>query len=158
MELRPLLLRIALGLLIVAGLWFAWWTFGRSPEAQIRAAQASLIAAVEDRDWDDVADLLAPDYTDIYGNTRETALQHGKKLFAGFYTLDITTDPTTVSAAKGQGVVRAMIRLEGNGIGYSQAVLGRVNQLNEPWIFHWSNPGRWPWNWHVTLIHNDQAK
>jgi hypothetical protein len=37
-------------------------------------------------------------------------------------------------------------------------VLGHVNQLTEPWTFHWSNPGRWPWNWQVNMIHHDQVR
>jgi hypothetical protein len=157
MDLR-LIIRSVLALLLIAGLWFAWWVFGRSPEAQVRVAQAKLIEAVEERDWDDVKELLADNYTDAYSHTRESAIQDGKKYLSGFYTLTLKTDQTTVRAAKGQGMVSMMIRLEGNGAGYSQMVLGHVNQLTEPWIFHWSNPTRWPWNWQVNMIHNDQVR
>lgn len=154
----PLIIRTALALLLVTLLWFAWWVFGRSPEAQVRAAQARLIKAVEERDWDEVREFLAENYTDAYGHTRESAAQDGKKFLGGFYTLTVKSDQTAIRAAKGQGMVSTMIRLEGNGIGYSQIVLGHVNQLTEPWIFHWSNPGRWPWDWQVTMIHNDQVR
>lgn len=157
MNSRPFI-RGTLTILLITALWLAWWIFGRSPEAQIRAAQASLTAAIEDRDWDEIASFLADSYTDAYGNNRESAITHGKKLLGGFYTLTLLTDQTAVRAAKGQGMVQVMIRLEGNGIGYSHAVLGRVNQLSEPWIFHWSNPGGWPWDWQVTMIHNDQVR
>jgi hypothetical protein len=67
-------------------------------------------------------------------------------------------EQTTVRAVKGQGMVSMKIRLSGNGIGYSQLVLGHVNQLTEPWTFHWSNPGRWPWGWQVNMIHHDQVR
>lgn len=157
MNLR-LISRTILALLLIAALWFAWWVFGRSPEAQVRAAQAALIKAVEERDWEEVAEYLAPNYTDAYQHTRETALQDGKKFLGGFFTLTFKTDAMTVQAAKGQGMVKSVIRLEGNGIGYSQPVLGYANQLTQPWVFHWSNPGRWPWDWQVTLIHNDQVQ
>ena len=157
MDLR-LIIRSILALVLIVGLWFAWWVFGRSPEAQVRAAQAKLIEAVEERDWDDVKELLADNYTDAYSHTRESAIQDGKKYLSGFYTLTVKTDQTAVRAAKGQGMVSMMIRLEGNGAGYSQMVLGHVNQLTEPWVFHWSNPGRWPWNWQVNMIHNDQLR
>lgn len=153
-----LLIRSTSAILLIAAMWLAWWIFGRSPEAQIRAAQASLMTAIEDRDWDEITAFLADSYTDAYGNNRETAILHGKKLLGGFYTLSILSDQTGVRAAKGQGLVQTVIRLEGNGIGYSHAVLGRVNQLSEPWIFHWSNPGIWPWDWQVTMIHNDQVR
>lgn len=153
-----LILRAVLALVLITSLWFAWWVFGRSPEAQVRAAQAKLIKAVEDRDWNKVQKMLAENYTDAYGHTHESAVQDGKKYLGGFYTLTLKTDQATVRAAKGQGMVSMMIRLEGNGIGYSQIVLGHVNQLTEPWIFHWNNPGRWPWDWQVNMIHNDQVR
>ncbi len=154
----PLIVRSLLALLLIVVLWLTWWVFGRSPEAQVRAAQANLIEAVEDRDWDEVEELLADNYTDAYGHTRASALQDGRKYLSGFFTLTLKTDQTTIRAAKGQGMVTMMIRLEGNGAGYSQMVLGHVNQLTEPWIFHWSNPGRWPWDWQVNMIHHDQVR
>lgn len=153
-----LVLRTVLALLLIAALWFAWWVFGRSPEAQVRAAHAAFIKAVEDRDWDEVADWLAPSYTDAYQHNRETAVADAKKYLGGFFTLTLKMDPMTVQGAKGQALVKSLIKLEGNGIGYSQVVLGYANQLTEPWIFHWSNPGRWPWEWQVTMIHNDQVQ
>jgi hypothetical protein len=114
--------------------------------------------AIEERDWDEVREFLAENYTDAYGHTRESAIQDGKKYLSGFYTLTLMTEQPTVRAAKGQGMVSMKIGLSGNGIGYSQLVLGHVNQLTEPWTFHWSNPGRWPWNWQVNMIHHDQVR
>lgn len=149
--------RIAAALVVVLALWLAWWLFGSSPEDQLRAAQAALIEAVEDRDWDDVKDLLAEDYTDGLGHTRESAVKDGQKYFAGFFSLTLKTEPEFV-AVKGQGSVKTMIRMEGNGAGYSQAILGRVNQINTPWVFHWNNPGRWPWGWRLNMIHNDELR
>jgi hypothetical protein len=153
-----LIVRSILALVLIASLWLVWWVFGRSHEAQVRAAQAALIEAVEERDWDEVKEFLAENYTDAYSHTRESAIQDGKKYLSGFYTLTLMTEQPTVRAAKGQGMVTMMIRLEGNGIGYSQLVLGHVNQLTEPWTFHWSNSGRWPWNWQVNMIHHDQVR
>jgi len=132
--------------------------FLRSPESQVLAAQRDLIEAVEERDWDEVKEFLEENYTDAYSHTRETAISDGKKYLGGFYTLTLKTGETTARAVKGQGMVSMTIRLEGNGAGYSQLVLGHVNQITEPWIFHWSNPTPWPWNWQVNMIHNDQMR
>jgi hypothetical protein len=155
---KKIILRSLLVLFVIEGLWLAWWVFGRSPEAQVRAAQANLIQAVEKRDWKGLEKLMAPSYTDAYGHNRDTAIQDGRKYLSGFFTLTLKTDKTCVQAAKGQGMVATMIRLEGNGVGYSQMILGHVNQFTEPWVFHWSNPGRWPWNWQVNMIHHDQLR
>lgn len=155
---KKVLLRILLVLVLIEGAWLVWWVFLRSPEAQVRAAQANLIQAVEKRDWKKLEVLLAPGYTDAYGHNRDSAIQDGRKYLSTFFTLTLKTDKTTVQAVKGQGMVSMMIRLEGNGVGYSQALLGYVNQLSEPWVFHWSNPGRWPWEWQVSMIHQDQLR
>ena len=155
---KQILLRGLLVLFVIEGLWLVWWVFGRSPETQVRAAQANLIEAVENRDWKKLERLMAPDYTDAFGHNRETALQDGRKYLSGFFTLTLKTDKTTIRAAKGQGMATMMIRLEGNGIGYSQLISGHVNQFTEPWAFHWSNPGRWPWDWQVNMIHHDQLR
>jgi hypothetical protein len=83
-----LIIRSLLALLLVVLLWLAWWVFGRSPEAQVRAAQAwTLIEAVEERDWDALEKLIAPNYTDAYGHNRESALKDGRKYLSGFFTL-----------------------------------------------------------------------
>lgn len=132
--------------------------FLRSPQTQVLAAQMDFIKAIEERDWDEVKDFLAENYTDAYSHTRESAIEDGKKYLSGFYTLTLMREQTTVRAVKGQGMVSMKIRLSGNGIGYSQLVLGHVNQLTEPWTFHWSNSGRWPWNWQVNMIHHDQVR
>lgn len=153
---KPSLYQV-LALLLIAGLCFAWWAFGRSPEDRVRAAQEKFIRAVEDRDWGKVGSFFAENYTDAYGHTRETAIQDGKKYLGGFYTLTLQTNQISMHTTQGQGVVSMTIRMSGNGIGYSQLVLGHVNQLTEPWVFHWSNATPWPWNWQVNLIHNDQV-
>jgi hypothetical protein len=157
MDRRRILRLIFQVVLFVATLNGAFY-FLRSPETQVRAAQMDFSKAIEERDWDEVREFLAENYTDAYGHTRESAIQDGKKYLSGFYTLTLMTEQPTVRAAKGQGMVSMKIGLSGNGIGYSQLVLGHVNQLTEPWTFHWSNPGRWPWNWQVNMIHHDQVR
>ena len=153
-----LILRSLLALVLVVGLWFAWWALGRSPEEQLRAAQAEFIEAIQDRDWDEIQDFFAPDYTDAYGHNRETVVQTLKQYISGFFTLDVKTSDLTVQAVKGQGVVKLKAKLEGNGTAVSQMVLQRVNQMEQPWVFHWSNPSRWPWNWRLSMVHNDEVR
>ncbi|WP_395737336.1 hypothetical protein [Prosthecobacter sp.] len=155
---KRIILRTLLVLSVVEGLYLAWWVFGRSPETQVRAAQEKLIKAVEDRDWKALEKLLGPGYTDALGHNRDSAIADGRKYLSGFFTLSLKTDKTTIKAVKGQGMVTTVLRMEGNGVGASQAILGYVNGLDQPWEFHWNNPGSWPWEWQVNLIHNDQLR
>ena len=153
-----LIIRSLLVLVLVIALWFSWWALGRSPEEQLRVAQAEFIEAIQDRDWDDLQDFFAADYTDAYGHNRETVVQTLKQYISGFFTLDVKTSDLTVQAVKGQGIVKLKAKLEGNGTAVSQMVLQRVNQMEQPRVFLWSNPGRWPWNWRLSMVHNDEVR
>jgi uncharacterized membrane protein YvbJ len=152
------ILRLSLQAVLAVAVINAAIYFLRSPQTQVLAAQKDFFKAVEERDWDEVKEFLAENYTDAYSHTRETAVEDAKKYLGGFYTLTLMREETTVRAAKGQGMVSAKIRIEGNGAGYSQFVVTYANQLTEPWIFHWHNPGRWPWGWRLNMIHNDQVR
>lgn len=157
MDKRRILRRLIFVLLFTATLNEAFY-FLRSPESQVLAAQMDFIKAVEERDWDEVNEFVAENYTDAYSHTRDTAVEDAKKYLGGFYTLTLMREETSVRATKGQGMVSAKIRIEGNGAGYSQFVVTYANQLTEPWIFHWHNPGRWPSGWRLNMIHNDQVR
>tara|TARA_R110002049_G_scaffold209868_1_gene380767 strand:- start:37 stop:522 length:486 start_codon:yes stop_codon:yes gene_type:complete len=148
---------IALVLIFLLGSgWSAWWCFGRTPQSEILAAQEKLLTAVEKRDWERVLGMLTEDYLDEWGHDRQSAVQDGKQALAGFFTIDLETQITTLQATKDLGMVKMMIRMEGNGTGFSQFVVTKVNQVQEPWFFHWHKKGRWPWDWKVVQIHNEQ--
>ena len=136
--------------------WTAWWCLGRSAEAEILAAQTKFLRAVEKRDWERVLGMLTDDYMDEWGHDRQTAVQDARKALQGFFTIDLTTEVTTLQTAQNLGMIKMTIRIEGNGTGFSQFVVAKVNQIQEPWFFHWNKTGRWPWDWKVVQIHNDQ--
>lgn len=144
---------------LLLGLWLGWKavsTFSRSYQTQVLDAQEELLRAVERRDWEAVKSFLTDDYMDEAGQDRDLAVDHGRQALAHFFTLTISHEVTKVQAVHNLGMVHCHIKLEGNGAGYSQTVLSTVNNLKEPWVFHWHKKGRWPWNWKVVQIHQDQ--
>jgi hypothetical protein len=153
---RGLVILIILLLLLGGAGWFSWWSFGRSPEAEVLAAQERFLKAVEKRDWERILSTLTEDYMDEWGHDRQTAVQDARQALGGFYTLDVTTELDTLQAVETIGMVKMKIRIEGNGTGFSQFVVTKVNQIQEPWFFHWHKKGDWPWDWKVVQIHNDQ--
>lgn len=148
---RLLIVAVLVGLLGCTG----WWLFGRSPQAQILAAQAKFLKHVEKRDWKKVQAMLTDDYADEYGLDRNTVIEAARQLLGGFFTLELKTELTKIQAVKDLGMVKMKIRVEGNGAGLSQMVMTRANQVQEPWFFHWHKKGRWPWDWKIVQIHND---
>jgi ketosteroid isomerase-like protein len=146
---------IALALIaLTASLWL-WRLCAQTPQQQVMARQNAFLLAVEERDWDQVLSMLTPDYADDYGHDRESAVEDARQVLAGFFTLTIKPQVEVLQAVPDLGMVKMKIRIEGRGAGFSEAVIGRVNSLEEPWFFHWHKRGRWPWSWQIVQIHND---
>lgn len=146
----------ALLITLIVGIWAAWWCFGRSAEDEVRAAQSAFLKKVEKRDWEAVKLQLATDYRDAYGHDRESAVTTAAEVLAGFLFLEVLHQKPTIQMGEPVSRVDAIIRMEGNGLGYSAVVVGRVNQMQAPWAFLWRKDGPWPWSWKVTRIHQDE--
>jgi hypothetical protein len=142
--------------LLLIGLgWFGWWAFGRSPQDQLMARQTAFLLAIEERDWDDVKAMLTDDYMDDYGHDRDSAVEDARQVLGGFFALTIKSQVVQMQAVPDLGMVKIKIRIEGKGMGFSDAVISQVNSIEQPWFFHWHKKGRWPWDWKVVQIHND---
>lgn len=148
-----------LALLVMLALWLGWKTvvlFARSQERQVLDAQEKLIRAVERRDWEAVKAMLTRDYSDEAGYDRETAVDDGRQALAHFFTLTIAQQVVENRTVDGRAELRAMLRLDGNGAGFSQTVVSTVNGMTTPWVFHWRKEGAWPWSWRVSCIHHEE--
>ena len=142
--------------LLLIGLgWFGWWAFGRSPQDQLMARQAAFLLAIEERDWDDVKAMLTDDYMDDYGHDRDSAVEDARQVLGGFLALTIKPQIVQMQAVPDLGIVKIKLRIEGKGLGFSDAVISQVNSIEQPWFLHWHKKGRWPWDWKVVQIHND---
>ncbi len=134
----------------------AWWCFGRGPQAEVLAAQAALLKKVENRSWGSVKARLADDYRDDYGHDRESAIEDAQTALGGFLSLTIHGELDTLQAVPDLAMVKMRLRLEGHGLGFSDVVVARLNQLNEPWFFHWHKRGIWPWSWRLVQVHHNE--
>jgi hypothetical protein len=149
---------ILISTFVVLGLgWLGWWVFGRSAEEQLAARQATFLTALEERDWGQVKSMLTPDYLDDYGHNRDSAVEDAKQVLGSFFTLTIKPEVVQKQVLPDLAVVKLKIRIEGKGLGLSEAVISQVNSLEKPWYFHWHKKGRWPWDWKVVQIHHDQS-
>ena len=145
--------------LLLLGLgWFGWWAFGRSPEEQLMARQAAFLTALEERDWGDVKAMLTEDYMDDYGHDRDSAVEDAKQVLGSFFTLTIKPEVVQKQVLPDLAMVKLKIRIEGKGVGFTDMVIAQVNSIEAPWFFHWHKKGRWPWDWKIVQIHNDQFR
>ena len=139
---------------LIAAAWLGWWLFGTSEEKQMLAAQAQFLSAVEDRDWKEVKSMLATTYTDAMGHTRDTAVENGEQVLSQFISLTLQTRILHSQARDSQGQTAVSIRLDGQGLGFGPTIMAHVNEMKEPWHFHWHKEGLWPWTWKILRIHH----
>lgn len=143
-------------LIIILGIaiWL-WRQCAQTPQEQVMARQTAFLLAVEERDWDEVKSMLTDDYADDYRHDRDSAVEDARQVLAGFFALTIKPQVEVLQAVPDVGMVKMKIRIEGRGAGFSEAVIGQVNSIEQPWFFHWHKRGKWPWSWQIVQIHND---
>lgn len=154
---RVLLILVAVSVLGFLA-WLGWWVWGRSPEAQVLARQTAFLAAVEDRDWDEVKSMLTDDYMDDYGHDRESAVEDASQVLGGFIVLTVKSQVVFKQVVPDLAMLKVNIQMEGKGLGLSEVVMGQVNNMTLPWFFHWHKKGPWPWDWKIVQIHHDQLR
>lgn len=152
---RRVIILSAVAVLLLAGGWTVKFLFFQSPEQQLLRMQAKLLRAVEKRDWDTIRALLDEKYNDGNGTTPDQVLENGRQALGGFFTLTLQAETTWVKGTHDMGFVKQRIKIEGNGTAVAQMVMSKVNSTKEPWVFHWRNPGRWPWQWRLNQVQND---
>jgi len=145
---------VILGVGLLALAYAGWWVFGRSLDQEVLAAQHKFLAAVEDRDWDEIQGMLTMDYMDEAGHDRDTVMVDARKVFGSFIFLSFQTELVQLLAAQKQATLKMKITVEGQGLGISPMVISQANSLKGPWLFHWQKKGRWPWDWKIIQIHH----
>lgn len=137
--------------------WAGWWLLGRPPEREVLEAQTALIKALEKRNWDKVTKTLSETYTDSWGQGREQAVELGRQALSGFISLTIHEQLLSSSVSEGAGETTFNLQLDGNGMGFSSVVVGRVNSISQPWRVHWRKEGPWPWTWKVVRLEQPEV-
>ena len=154
---RILVIAASIALAFAIG-WGIRFCFFLSPADQLARVQSQLITAIEDRDYKTLESLMSADYLDDFGHDRATALEAAKQIFSGYFSLTIQAETTWNKGTRQIGMVKQKLKVEGNGTPVSQMVTTRVNQTTEPFVFHWQNKGRWPWDWRLVQVQNEYIK
>ena len=93
--------------LLLAGLLLHWWS---RPERQIPRAQARLLSAVEKRDFDALAAMIAADYCDRWRQDRAEVVRRSREVFGQF-----RIDADRHASAGNHHIRRTMALQEGIG-------------------------------------------
>ncbi|MFZ4484366.1 MAG: hypothetical protein ACOYOL_10350 [Chthoniobacterales bacterium] len=139
---------LALALLWLMLLW--------RPARQVESHTRDLLARASARDWPAVAEMMAADYRDEWGQTREGAVDAARMRFSNFFLLQIRPrGPWKIAVGAEGAEASAAIGVFGTGTAVAEMVMEEVRTVNEPTVFRWRKSGRWPWDWELSGAGNE---
>lgn len=112
-------------------------------------AMTRFMKAVEKRDWERVRDTMTDDYQDEWTEDRSTTIQWTSEALSGFFFLHIEMLEPGIVVNDDSAKIETRLKLQGNGTGVAQIVMGRVNALDEKFLFSWRKESWKPWDWRL---------
>lgn len=136
---------------VIAGVYlFQLW----QPDRQVHLHSLHLADALEEKDWADVTQFLAPDYSDQWGHNREVVVSRLQQVLHYASNLRVDAQETITSATDGEGRWLARIRIEADDNEVAAFIKARVNVLEEPFELHWRRQSWKPWDWQLVRVNN----
>lgn len=139
------------GLILVIFLFSLW-----NPEKQVRRHQRQFLSALEDRDWDDINELLADTYSDRWGHDKAFVQSRASEVFRQFFVVQVTGENQSVEMGVDTGEVKTRLQVKGKGGPLAEYAMMKANALQQPWTFRWQKQSWKPWDW--VLVHVDQPE
>jgi hypothetical protein len=141
---------IVLVAVVIGALWL--W----QPARQVRRHNEKLLDAVESKDWKELSELMADDYSDRWGHDKATVIERSRMVFAQFLVMELAATEPEVEEANGQGTVRARLALTGRGGPLAELAIQKASALQQPFVFEWRQASWKPWDW--VLVKVDQPE
>lgn len=141
-----LIAAIALGAYLIQ-LW--------QPERQVELHTASLLKAIEQKDWPTIGKLIDPAYADQWHHDRALLLARLRAILQYTRNLHLTThEPLVVATESGpEWMARITVAAEENEL--TAMIKGRVNPLKEPFRLQWRQQSWKPWDWKLVGASNE---
>ncbi len=127
-----------------------------SPEKQMEKRHLALISAASHRSWREVEEMIAADYKDEWEQKREDAVNTARQLLSGFLVLDMEWKQESLTIIGNTAQAKSMVTMDGKGMGGSELVMNRVNQVKAPWVFTWRKDGPKPTDWKLISVSNEE--
>ncbi|HEX8679637.1 MAG TPA: hypothetical protein VF683_06745 [Chthoniobacterales bacterium] len=126
------------------------------PERQVRLHSEHLLAAVEEKDWADLAAFVDESYQDQWGNDRALLLTRLRQILSYAPGLKIHTVGSGVSRlGQDDADWNARVPIEAEENELTALMKTRVNALDTPFVFQWRHRSGKPWDWKLVRVSND---
>jgi hypothetical protein len=138
------------GALLIA-LFLLWlWR----PERQVRYHNEHLLRAIEHKNWSAVAEFIAPDYHDQWGNDRARLLERTREVLRYLRGLRIEASNVVIKIDNRRGDWIANIKIDGQPDELMAAVKDQANSLPTPFELEWRRVSKKPWDWKLVRVSN----
>lgn len=121
----------------------------------VEKKQASLIEGIERRSPARIERLVAEEYSDDWGFSREDAVEAVVDVGSQFLVLVVTEEDKTTVLGEGEAKVSAKLIFGGKPVGpAANEVMRRLNGLKEPFVFTWKKESFLPASWRLVRMEN----
>lgn len=130
-----------------------------SPVRGVERAWGTLIDGVAENDFKDVTSVVAPDYKDGWGLTRDEVITLAQTVRRHFITCTIARHPHKVDMSddRHSATVKSVIRVNGTGSPVAQMIVQVSNQTQAETTFEWRRRSWKPWDWKLVSVANPEA-
>jgi hypothetical protein len=140
-----------LGLALLIGLFLIWFW---QPERQVSRHSESFLRTIEKRNWTGVADFIADDYQDQWGDDRARLLERVHEVLRYLRRIRIEPANAAVRVDGQRGYWNAKIIIDGDQGEVMALVEEHVNSLARPFEFEWRRQSAKPWDWKLVRVSN----
>jgi hypothetical protein len=141
----------ALVLVLCIGLYLFWlWR----PEHQVRLHTQNFFHAIEDRNWDAVADFVGNDYQDQWGADKSRLLERMREGFRWVRGSRILASNPGVQVEMRHAIWMGKITVYSSDDGVMEVLDERVNKLPAPFELEWHRVSGKPWDWKLVRVSN----
>lgn len=136
---------------VCVGLYLFWlWR----PEHQVRLHTEHFFRAIDNRNWDTVADFIGEDYRDQWDQDRTRLLERMRQGFRWLRESVITAPDAAVQVQLSRAIWLGKINVYSSDDGVMQVLDERVNRLPAPFEMEWHHISGKPWDWKLTRVSN----
>ena len=136
---------------LCVGLYLAWlWR----PEHQVRLHAENFFHAIDQRNWDAVADFVGNDYQDQWGDDKTRLLERMREGFGWVPGSRIIAKDPAAQVETQRATWIGKITVYSSDDGVMEVLDERVNKLPSPFKLEWHHLSGKPWDWRLVRVSN----
>jgi hypothetical protein len=133
------------------GLYLVWlWR----PERQVRLHTENFFHAIDNRNWDAVADFVGNDFQDQWGDDKTRLRERMREGFRWVPGSRIIAPNPAVQVETQRATWIGKITVYSSDDGVMEVLEERVNKLPSPFKLEWHHLSGKPWDWKLVRVSN----